>query len=191
MLHIIIFFILIILGLGISVKNYNSINETYLKLVELNNLFVNFLNTNGIEDTEKLNSLRITLSNYLHFYNQKMSKSIKIILFSQQIDPFNYFVLNHNEDFFTEYDKKLLQKIIDGIIKTFNFNFSYYEERKRIYFSQLFNPVKWFENDLELFVGYFSKELFFKLPSAIKRIVSILTASYFFWQTFTYIKEHI
>lgn len=191
MLHIIILFILIILGLGISVKNYNSINETYLKLVELNNLFVDFLNTNGIEDTEKLNSLRITLSNYLHFYNQKMSKSIKIILFSQKIDPFNYFVLNHNEDFFTEYDRKLLQKIIDGIIKTFNFNFSYYEERKRIYFSQLFNPVKWFENDLELFVGYFSKELFFKLPSAIKRIVSILTASYFLWQTFIYIKEHI
>lgn len=191
MLHIIILFILIILGLGISVKNYNSINETYLKLVELNNLFVDFLNTNGIEDTEKLNSLRITLSNYLHFYNQKMSKSIKIILFSQKIDPFNYFVLNHNEDFFTECDRKLLQKIIDGIIKTFNFNFSYYEERKRIYFSQLFNPVKWFENDLELFVGYFSKELFFKLPSAIKRIVSILTASYFLWQTFIYIKEHI
>ena len=191
MLHIIILSILIILGFEISVRNYNSVNETYLKLVELNNLFVNFLNTNGIEDTEKLNSLRITLSNYLHFYNQKMSKSIKIILFSQQIDPFNYFVLNHNEDFVTEYDRKLLQKIIDGIIKTFNFNFSYYEERKKIYFSQLFNPVKWFENDLELFVGYFSKELFFKLPSAIKRIISILTASYLLWQTFTYIKEHI
>ena len=109
-------------GLVISIKNYNSISKTYLKLIELNNLFVDFINTNGIDNPEKLNSLRITLSNYLHFYNQKMSKSIKIVIFSHQIEPFNHFVLNHNDGYLTELDEKLLRKLIDGIIKTFNFN---------------------------------------------------------------------
>ena len=32
--------ILMFLGLIISIKNYNSINKTYLKLIELNNLYV-------------------------------------------------------------------------------------------------------------------------------------------------------
>ena len=191
MFYVFTLLILMFLGLVISIKNYNSINKTYLKLIELNNLFVDFINANGTDNPEKLNSLRTTLSSYLHFYNQKMSKSIKIVIFSHQIEPFNHFVLNHNDDYLTESDEKLLRKLIDGIIKTFNFNLSYYEERKSIYFYQIINPVKWFENDLDLFVKYFSKDLFFKLPITVKRIISILTASYLLWQTIVYIREHI
>ena len=118
-----------------------------------------------------------------------MSRSIKISIFSQQVDPFNHFVLNHDEPYMT--DTKFLRKIVDGIFKSFNYNYSYYEERKNYYFLQIFNPVKWFENDLELFVGYFSKNLFFKLPLTVKRIISILTAFFLLLQTFLYIREHI
>lgn len=191
MFYMLFLLFLMILGFGLAIKNYNSVKKIHLKLIELNNLFANFINDNNISDLEKLNLFRISLSEYLHFYNQKMSKSIKIIISSQQIDPFNYFVLNSNYKDMTEYDIEILQKVLDGIIKTFNYNFSYYEERKKYYFRQIFNPVKWFENDLELFVGYFSKELFFKLPLTIKRIISIFTASYLLWQTFIYIREHI
>lgn len=191
MFYIIFLLFLIILGFGLAVKNYYSVKKTYLKLIELNNLLIDFFNNNDIDDSEKLNLFRITLSKYLHFYNQKMSRSIKISIFSQQVDPFNHFVLNHDEPYMTEYDIKFLRKIVDGIVKNFNYNYSYYEERKNYYFLQIFNPVKWFENDLELFVGYFSKNLFFKLPLTVKRIISILTAFFLLLQTFLYIREHI
>ena len=119
MFYIIFLLFLIILGFGLAVKNYYSVKKTYLKLIELNNLLIDFFNNNDIDDSEKLNLFRITLSKYLHFYNQKMSRSIKISIFSQQVDPFNHFVLNHDEPYMTEYDIKFLRKIVDGIVKSF------------------------------------------------------------------------
>lgn len=176
-----IFIFCMILGLFIQIFKTFKINKIYSEFIELQkelNIFSNAISSEN-KDINNISQSVQNLSFMLPFYDFNNMKEAFILLNNYKVNCLDYLLQNYIDiiyDNFLEFEIKNYFKILNTVFISISYNISFYETKAKYYFYNIFNPLIFLGNSINLILFLLFKNIDLKFPSFLEKMISILSS---------------
>ena len=170
-----------ILGLFIQIFKTFKINKIYSEFIELQkelNIFSNAISSEN-KDINNISQSVQNLSFMLPFYDFNNMKEAFILLNNYKVNCLDYLLQNYIDiiyDNFLEFEIKNYFKILNTVFISISYNISFYETKAKYYFYNIFNPLIFLGNSINLILFLLFKNIDLKFPSFLEKMISILSS---------------